>query len=359
MIPSAPILSLPLVNRDTRETASLDTAFTWQNRLSILGGGCSMLRLAALVVLTALAPSIAAQQFPTKSIRVIVPFPPGDSLDTMSRLIAPKLLERLGQTLVVDNRVGAAGQLGLELAARAAPDGYTIVGGQGGNLVVQPHTYKKLPYHPLKDFAPVAVSTRNYLALVASPSAPFKSVKDLIAYGKSNPGKLSFASNGEGGFPHMSIEMLRVMAGFNYLHVPYKGSAQIMTELMSGRVDATILGIGSLTPFIKSGKVRLIAVTSPARAEHWPDTPSIAEALPGYDSRGWFGYLAPAGTPKRIVDLLNQEINRAMMMPDVKEKLEAIGLTVVAESPEQFAQVLKSDYEKYGKLIKAIGFQPQ
>ena len=318
-----------------------------------------LLALSSLALLFAAAPALNAQQFPTKSIRIIVPFPPGDSLDIMSRLIAPKILERLGQGLVVDNRVGAAGQLGLELGARAPADGYTLVGGQGGNLVVQPHTYKKLPYHPLKDFAPVALSTRNFLALVASPSAPFKSVKDLVAYAKANPGKVSFASNGEGGFPHMSIEMMRTMAGFEYLHVPYKGSAQIMTELMSGRVDATILGIGSLTPFIKSGKIRLIAVTSPARAEQYPDTPSIHEALPGYDSRGWFGYLAPARTPKHIVDLLNREINRAMMLPDVKEKLEAIGLTVVAESPEQFAQVLRSDYEKYGKLIKAINFQPQ
>ena len=313
--------------------------------------------LVALIL--AIAPALHAQQYPTKPIRIIIPFPPGDSLDTMSRLIAPKLFERLGQSIVVDNRVGAAGQLGLELGARAAPDGYTIVGGQGGNLVVQPHTYKKLPYHPLRDFAPVANSTRNYLALVSSPSAPFKSVKDLVAYAKSNPGKVSFATNGEGGFPHMSVEMMCTMAGFEYLHVPFKGSGQIMTELMSGRVDATILGIGSLTPFIKAGKIRLIAVTSPTRAEQWPDTPAVAEALPGYDSRGWFGYLAPRGTPKHIVDLLNREINRAMMLPDVKEKLEAIGLTVVAESPEQFAQTLKSDYEKYGKLIKAINFQPQ
>lgn len=317
-----------------------------------------MFLLISAFVLT-LAPATHAQQFPTKPIRIIVPFPPGDSLDIMSRLIAPKLTERLGQSIVVDNRVGAAGQLGLELGARAPADGYTLVGGQGGNLVVQPHTYKKLPYHPLRDFAPVALSTRNYLALVASPSAPFKSVKELVAFAKANPGKVSFASNGEGGFPHMSAEMMRTMGGYEYLHVPYKGSAQIMTELMSGRVDATILGIGSLTPFIKAGKIRLIAVTSPARAEQYPDTPSIHEALPGYDSRGWFGYLAPARTPKHIVELLNREINRAMMAPDVKEKLEAIGLTVVAESPEQFAQVLKSDYEKYGKLIKAINFQPQ
>ena len=158
----------------------------------------------------------------------------------------------------------------------------------------------------------------------------------------------------------MMVEMLRVAAGlFDYTHVPFKGSAPILTEMMANRIDCTILGIGSITPYIKSGRIRLLAVTSPNRQELWPDTPSVAEALPGYDSRGWFGYVAPARTPKDVVDLLNREINRAMMMPDVKEKLNAIGLTVVTESPEWFGKVLRSDYEKYGKLIKAIGLQPQ
>jgi tripartite-type tricarboxylate transporter receptor subunit TctC len=182
----------------------------------------------------------------------------------------------------------------------------------------------------------------------------------MIAYAKSGKGKLSFASNGEGGFPHMSIEMVRAQAGFfDYVHVPYKGAAQIMTDVMSGRIDTTILGIGSVTPYIKSGRVRMLAVTSPARQDLWPDIPSIAEALPGYDSRGWFGYVAPAGTPKNVIAILNREINRAMIAPDVKEKLNAIGLTVHAESPEWFGERLKSDHEKYGKLIKAIGLQPQ
>jgi len=318
-----------------------------------------MRRLAVFAVVLAIVPLLYAQQYPSKAIRIIVPFPPGDSLDTMSRLIAPTLLERLGQNVVVDNRAGAAGQLGLELGAHAPADGYTLVGGQGGNLVVQPHTYKKLPYDPLKDFAPVAISTTNFLALVINPSLPYKTLKDLIAYGKANSGKLTIASNGEGGFPHMAIEMLRVQAGFDYLHIPYKGSVQILTEMMGGRVDATILGIGALTPFIRSGRVRLLAVTSPQRSELFPDVPAVAEVLPGYDSRGWFGYLAPAKTPPKIVALLNREINRAMMMPDVKEKLTAIGLTVVAETPESFAQTLRSDYEKYGKLIRTIGLQPQ
>jgi tripartite-type tricarboxylate transporter receptor subunit TctC len=318
-----------------------------------------LVSLPLLAVLVAIAPALHAQQYPSKPIRIIIPFPAADSLDIMSRLIAPKLTERLGQNIVVDNRAGAAGQLGLDLAAHSAPDGYTLVGGQGGNLAVQPHTYKKLPYDPLKDFVPIALSTTNYLALVVSPSTPFRSTTDLITYGKANPGKLSFASNGEGGFPHMAIEMLRVQAGFTYLHIPYKGGVQIMTEIIAGRVDATILGIGAIAPFIRSGKVRLLAVTSPSRAELFPETPTIAETLPGYDSRGWFGYLAPARTPAKIVALLNQEINRAMTAPDVREKLAIIGLTVVAESPEWFAQTLRSDYEKYGKLIRTIGLQPQ
>jgi tripartite-type tricarboxylate transporter receptor subunit TctC len=310
-------------------------------------------------IMLAMAPALHAEPYPSKPIRIIIPFPPGSSLDTMSRLIAPKLTERLGQHIVVDNRAGAAGQLGLELAARAAPDGYTLAAGQGGNLVVQPHTYKKLPYDPFKDFAPVALSTTNFLGLVVNPGLPFKSLQDLVAHGKKNPGKLSFASNGEGGFPHMAIEMLRLQAGFTYLHVPYKGGTQIVMEIIGGRVDGTILGIASLTPFIRAGRVRLLAVTSPARVELFPDVPTIAETYPGYESGGWFGYLAPAKTPAKVVALLNQEINRAMTLPDVKDKLVALGLTVVAGTPESFARTLRSDYEKYGKLIRAIGLQPQ
>jgi len=315
--------------------------------------------LPMLGIALAIAPALHAQQYPARPIRIIIPFPAGSSLDTMSRLIAPKLTERLGQNIVVDNRAGAAGQLGLELAARAAPDGYTLAAGQGGNLVVQPHTYKKLPYDPFKDFAPVALSTTNFLGLVVNPGLPFKSLQDLVAYGRKNPGKLSFASNGEGGFPHMAIEMLRLQAGFTYLHVPYKGGAQIVAEIMGARVDGTILGIASLTPHIRAGRLRLLAVTSSARVELFPEVPTVAESYPGYESGGWFGYPAPAGTPPKVVALLNQEINRAMTLPDVKDKLVALGLTVVAGTPESFARTLRSDYEKYGKLIRAIGLQPQ
>jgi tripartite-type tricarboxylate transporter receptor subunit TctC len=317
------------------------------------------LRAFALAVACGFACAAGAQSYPSKPIRIIIPFPPGNTVDIMARLIGPKMTERLGQNVIVDNRAGAAGQLGLELGARAAPDGYTLVGGQGGNLVVQPHTYKKLPYDPLKDFAPIALSTTNYLGLVVHPGVPFKSVQELITYAKTNPNKITFASNGEGGFPHMTIELLRVMAGFTYVHVPYKGSAQIVTDLIGGHVDAAIDGITGLAPHVRSGKLRLLGVTNPTRVTQFPDVPAIAETLPGYDSRGWFGFLAPAGTPREIVMLLNQEINRAMALPDVKEKLVAAGLIVVTEPPEYFAATLKSDYAKYGKLIRDIGFQPQ
>ena len=319
----------------------------------------AMHRMIALTVLAIVIAPLQAQQYPTKPIRIIVPFAPADTLDTMSRLIGPKITDSLGQPVVVDNRVGGAGQIGLGIAAHAPADGYTIVGGQASNLVAQPHTYKTLPYDTLRDFVPIAISTRTYLGLVVNAGAQFKSLKDFVAYGRANRGKLSIASNGEGGFPHLAIEMLRIAAGFDYLHVPYKGGVQIMTEIMGGRIDATLLGIGAMAPFIRAGRVRLLAVTSPARAEMYPDVPAVAEMLPGYDARGWFGYLAPAGTPPKIVALLNREISCAMTAPDVKEKLTAIGLTVVAETPEAFAQTLKRDYEKYGKLIKTMGLKPQ
>lgn len=318
-----------------------------------------VLRAFMLTVAFGCACAAWAQQYPSRPIRIIIPFPPGNTMDIMARLIGPKITERLGQNVIVDNRAGASGQLGLELAARAVPDGYTLVGGQGGNLVVAPHTYKKIAYDPIKDFAPIALSTTNFLALVVHPSVPFKSVKDLINYARINPGKLSFASNGEGGFPHMTIELLRVMAGFKYLHVPYKGSAQIATELIGGHVDAAIDGFTGLAPHVRSGRLRLLAITNPTRVPQLPDTPAIAETLPGYDSRGWFGFLAPAGAPREIINLLNQEINRAMTLPDVREKMVAAGLIIVNEPPEFFAETIKSDFAKYGKLIRDIGFQPQ
>jgi tripartite-type tricarboxylate transporter receptor subunit TctC len=226
-------------------------------------------------------------------------------------------------------------------------------------MVVLPHTSKNIPYDPLKDFAPISVTTFNYLAIVADPKAPFKTIGEMVRYAKANPGKLTVATNGEGGFPHLAFEHLRTMGGFTYTHVPYKGSAAIATDIIGGQVMAGIDGITGMTPHIKSERLRLLATTNKTRPALWPNHPAASEDVPGYDSGGWFGYAAPAKTPREIVLRLNEEINRAMRTPDIVEKLEAAGLIIRTESPEFFAQVLKADYDKYGKLVKDIGFVPQ
>src|SRR5436190_9775120 len=305
------------------------------------------------------ASAALAQPYPAKPIKIVIPFPPGNTMDIMTRLIGPKMTERMGQQIIAENRPGASGMLGLEFVARAAPDGYTLAAGQGGNLTVLPHTSKNITYDPLKDFAPIAVSTTNYLGIVANPEVPFKSVAEMIAYAKANPGKLTVATNGEGGFPHLAFEHLRLLGGFSFTHVPYKGSAAIATDIIGGQVQAGIDGITGMTPHIKSGRLRLLAVTSPTRAALWPDTPAAAEDVPGYESGGWFGYVAPAGTPRDIVLKLNGEINRAMQQPDVAEKLVSAGLIIVGESPEYFSGLLKNDFMKYGKLVRDIGYRPQ
>ena len=299
-----------------------------------------------------------AQAWPQRPVKIIIPFPPGNTLDIMSRLIQPKLAELLGQPVVVENMAGASGQIGLSAVARAAPDGYTIGGGQGGTLTTLPHTTKKLSYDPLKDFAPIALSTTNFLGIAANLDAPFKTIPEMIAYAKANPGKLTVATNGEGGFPHLAMEDLRMKAGFTYTHVPYKGSAPILNDLIGGQVQATFDGITGLTAQIRAGKIRLLAVTHASKVSQFPDAATVNEAVPGYTSNGWFGYIAPVGTPVAIVQRLNSAINTAMRQPDVVEKLGSAGLIVVTEPPAYFDNAIRSDYAKYGKLVKDIGFVP-
>jgi tripartite-type tricarboxylate transporter receptor subunit TctC len=310
-------------------------------------------------VLLALAGAAAAQSYPTKPIKVIVPYPPGDAADILARLIGPKVSERLGQQMVVENRPGASGQIGMEVLKNSAADGYTIGVGQGGNLVVAPHTYKRIPYDPLKDFVPIAVLATNYLAVVANPGLPFKTAAEMVAWAKANPGKLTLATNGEGGFPHLAFENLAIMGGFTFQHIPYKGATQIATDVMGGQVQLGIGAYTSLSPHVLSGRLRLIGVTNPVPVPNKPELPIFADAVPGYDSRGWFGYVAPAGTSRETIELLNGEINRAMRLPDVSDKMVAVGLIIVTESPEYFGEIIRSDYAKYGKLARDIGFQPQ
>jgi len=314
----------------------------------------TMLVACACVTGTALA-----QKYPTKTIRVLVPQPPGDPCDTFARLLGQKMGERLGQQLVVDNRPGAGGTIGLALAAQAPADGYTFACGQGGNMSVIPHTMKDVPYDALKDFAPVALVATNYLALVVYPGTPFKNVGEFVKYLKANPGKVSFASNGEGAFVHMATELFRSHVGFEYLHVPFKGVSLMAQELMSGRVDAAFGSFTGMYPFVKAGRVRLLGIAKATRAPNYPDLPTIAETVPGFSSGGWFGFVAPANVPKEIIAILNREANAALKLPDVRAKLEILGLDVWTESPEYLGTLMKSEYDKYGKVAREIGLVPK
>lgn len=301
----------------------------------------------------------AAQSYPTKAVRIVVPFPPGEAADIIARLVAPVLSERMGQQFVVDNRPGASGQLGLTLLKQAAPDGYTIGMGQGGNLSVAPHTYAKVPYDALKDFSGIALAATNYLAVVANPSAPFKTASEMIAWAKANPGKLTVGTNGEGGYPHLAFEYLARKAGFTFLHVPYKGAMQVTVDLLGGQLQTGIGSYTSLSPHVLAGKLRLIGVTNDVRVPNKPDLPIFADVAPGYDMRGWFGFVAPAKTPRDLIKRLNAEINRAMQLPDVKSKLVEAGLIVANESPEWFDKFIKNEYTKYGNLVHDIGLKPR
>lgn len=313
--------------------------------------------LAALLA-AALPPAArAAEKYPARAVRVIIPFPPGDTIDIIARLIGPKFTERTGQPFVVDNRPGGGGTIGLALLKSAAPDGYTIAIGQGGNMVVAPHTKLQVPYDPTKDFAPVALLATNYFAIVANKDAPFKTAPELIAWAKANPGKLLVASNGEGGQPHLSDELLARMAGFKFQHIPYKGTSQVVTALIAGEVQVTQLAFTTLWPHVEGGRLKLIAVTNGTRLADHPELPLMSETVPGYSAGGWFGFVAPAGTPPEIVARLNEEINLAMRQPDVAPKLP--GLILRTESPATFGEVIKRDYELYGKIVKDIGYKPE
>ena len=305
--------------------------------------------------------SVMAQtpSWPSKPIKIIIPFPPGDSIDMTARIIGPKLTEMLGQPVIVENIAGGSGQVGLSVLAKAPPDGHTIGVGQAGNLVVIPHTFKKVPYDGLRSFAPIALTTTNYQAIVANIDAPFKTLREMIDYAKSNPGKLSVATNGEGGYPHLTFEDMRLKAGFTYLHVPYKGSVQVTNDVLSGQVQAGILGMAPFAPHIKAGKLRLITISSPVRVTDWSDAQIAQDVVPGFSALGWFGYVAPAGTPSAVIEKLNKAINMALSDKVLTERLNGLGLTVVNESPQYFERVLKEDYERYGNIVKSIGYQLQ
>lgn len=298
--------------------------------------------------------------YPIQPIRLVVPFPPGGGTDTGARIVAQKLGEALGQPVVVDNRGGAAGIIGTELAAKAPADGYTLVMGNIGTHAINPALYRKLPYDPVKDFVPVTQVCGLPMFLVVNPAVPAKSVTELLALAKAKPGQLNYASAGSGNAIHIAGELLKSMAGVDIVHVPYKGGAQATTAVLSGEVQMTFLSIAESVQNVKAGRVRPLAVTSSQRSQAFPDVPTVAEAaLPGYESISWLGIFAPAGTPASIVAKLNETLVKVLRQPDVKEKLLAIGADPIGNSPEQFASVQRADVAKYAKLLKDIGVEMQ
>ena len=300
-----------------------------------------------------------AQPYPNKPIRWLIPFSAGGPTDVLARAIAPKLSESLGVPVIVENKVGAGGSLAMDAVAKAAPDGYTIGMGHSGTQSINPHLYTKLPYDPLKDFSPITPVVSYVNVLVVNPNVPVKTVADLVAYAKANPDKVSFASGGTGATNHLSGELLKAITGAPMLHVPYKGSAPALVDVMSGNATCMFDILVTSMPQIRGGKVRALAVTSAKRSGYAPDIPTMGESgISGYEEAGsdlWFGVLAPAGTPKPIVDRLHAELVRALRTPEVGERIRAQAYDVWTLSPEEFTAFLRTDYARWGKVVKFSG----
>ena len=300
-----------------------------------------------------------AQAYPSKPVRVIFPFPPGGPTDLLGRAVAQKLSDQVGQQFVADTRPGAGGNLGLELAAKAPPDGYTIV--LSSPLVaISPSLYAKLNYDPQKDLAPVSQIAVIQNVLLVHPSVPAKNLKDLIALAKRNPGKFTFGSGGVGTTTHLAPELLQSLTGIKMVHVPYKGSGQALIGMISGEVDILIMAAPAAAGQIHAGKARALAVLSDQRSVAIPNVPTAAEAgLQHFEVPIWYGILAPAGTPRDIIVKLNGELNKALTSPDLKEKLAGAGIEPVTGTPEQFASFIKSETARYAKVIKDAGIKAE
>jgi tripartite-type tricarboxylate transporter receptor subunit TctC/2-methylcitrate dehydratase PrpD len=320
----------------------------------------SRVAVVALALVMMPAPDAAAQAYPSRPIRFIVPQAVGGSTDTLSRMVGQKLADALGQQVVVDNRAGANGIIGTELVARAPADGYTLLAGGTGTIAINVSLYKKIPYDPLKDFAPVANIAYSTSVLVVHPSVAAKNIAELIALARSKPGELRYASAGSGSSPHLSAEMFKTMAGVNILHVPYKGSTPGVTATVSGEVSLMFTGVASALGHIRAGRLRALSVNGPKRSPALPDVPIAADSgLPGFEVDFWIGILAPAGTPGPVVSRLNKEVNRIIVQDDVRERLVALGTDAVGGSPQQFAQLIVKDIARWAAAIKASGVKPE
>lgn len=310
--------------------------------------------LAALAVSFGTCGAIAQQAYPAKPIRFVVPFPPGGGTDILARQVSNKLTERLKWNIVVDNKPGAGGNIGIDLAAKSPPDGYTIVIGQTSNLAINPSLYKKLPYDPIKDLVPISLVAAFPIAITTSAKGPHKTFADVIAAAKAKPGQLTFASSGNGTVAHLTGELLQRAAGVKLIHIPYKGAAQAFPDLIGGRVDMFLSSLETALPQVKAGTVRAVAVTSTKRVPVVPDVPTVSETYKGFEATTWFGIFAPAKTPEPIVARLTEEIEKVLQLPDVREHMAAGG-SEVKPGPKELAAVLSADFPKWSKIVKESG----
>ena len=316
--------------------------------------------IASLLLLLTIAFAVHAQPYPTRPIRFIVPYTPGGLGDSFARAVGEALAKRVGQPVVIDNRPGASQAIGADLTAKAPADGYTIFMGTQSGLVLNTIAKKSLPYDPVKDFAPVSMLFTSPLYLVVHPSVPAKSVQELIAAARARPGKYTFASIGAGSSLHLAGEMFRTRAKVDIVHVPYKGSAPAITDLIGGQVDMMFEGGVSALPHVRSGKLRALATTGKRRTEAMPQLPTMAEAgVPDFDVTVWFGLVAPAKVPRPIIDQLNREVGAILRTPELKEKFATAGIEITPSSPEELAQRIRDDLPYWTKIMRDAGIQPE
>ena len=312
------------------------------------------MKIAQLVIsaMIALSATAIAQDYPNKPIKIVVPFPAGQASDTISRIVGERLSKSLGQPVLIDNRPGAGGNIGTDVGAKSPPDGYTLTVATAA-LPISKNVYRKLPFDPEKDFVPITLMTITPLVLVTRSDLAVKDAAGLVDYAKKNPGKLTYASSGTGTSHHLSGELFKTLAGIDILHVPYKGSPPAHIDLMGGSVDIMFDNIVPVTPHIKSGKLKALAVTTKTRASSLPEIPTMAEVgFTNFEAVAWFGMLAPAGTPQTIVDRLNKEIVAILNTPEIKERLAAMGATVVADKPDEFARFISTEINKWAPIVK-------
>jgi len=324
-----------------------------------------VLRAAVIATTTALASMIAApnamaQNYPVRPVRMLVTSPPGGANDTQARVLGAKLAERLGQTVVIDNRAGASGMIAAEIVAKSAPDGYTLLFGTNSTFSVNPSLFPKAPYDTLRDFAPVAVTVMTPHVLLVHPSLPATTVKELIALARAQPGRLNYASSGNGSAFHLGMELLKTTAGVSIVHVPFKGSALSANAMIAGEVQMMLVGMPTGMPLAKSGRARVLGVANPERSALAPELPTIAEAgVPGFGYQSWFGVAAPAGTPRSVIARLHEGFDRPLRQADVRERLAALGYEVIAATPQQMAATIREDTKKWAKVIKDSGATPE